>query len=62
MWEIDTAHPLEATVLTDVEQRVAEFDRVYSRFREDSLVARIAAQPGSYQFPPDAGPLFALYR
>ena len=49
-------------MLGAVEQRVAEFDRVYSRFRDDSLVARIAQEPGSYQFPPDAGPLFALYR
>jgi FAD:protein FMN transferase len=49
-------------VLAAVEQRIAEFDRVYSRFRDDSLVARIATEPGSYHFPPDAGELFALYR
>ena len=49
-------------MLESVEQRVAEFDRAYSRFRDDSLVARIAREAGSYEFPPDAGPLFALYR
>jgi len=49
-------------VLAAVEQRIAEFDRVYSRFRDDSLVARIARAAGSYTFPPDSAPLFALYR
>ena len=42
--------------------RVEAFDRTYSRFREDSLVARIASAPGRYGFPDDAGPLFDLYR
>ena len=41
---------------------MAEFDRVYSRFRDDSLVARIAREAGTFAFPPDAGPLFDLYR
>ncbi len=48
--------------LASVEQRAADFDRVYSRFRDDSLVARIARDAGSYAFPADAGPLFSLYR
>jgi FAD:protein FMN transferase len=41
---------------------VTEYDRVYSRFRDDSLVGRIAHEAGSYRFPPDAADLFALYR
>jgi thiamine biosynthesis lipoprotein len=45
-----------------VNARVEAFDRTYSRFREDSLVTRISATPGSYEFPADAGPLFELYR
>jgi len=45
-----------------VNARVEAFDRTYSRFREDSLVARIAGTPGSYEFPDDAPPLFDLYR
>jgi thiamine biosynthesis lipoprotein len=61
-WEIDTASPLPSSVLEAVETRIAEFDRIYSRFRDDSLVARIATAAGTYAFPPDAGPLFALYR
>jgi FAD:protein FMN transferase len=61
-WEIDSPTPLDPGVLSAIEQRIAEYDRVYSRFRDDSLVARIAQQPGSYEFPPDAAPLFDLYR
>lgn len=61
-WEIESREPLPASVLELVEQRVAEFDRTYSRFRDDSLVSRIAAETGTFQFPPDAGPLFDLYR
>jgi thiamine biosynthesis lipoprotein len=49
-------------LLESVEQRIAEFDRAYSRFRDDSLVARVAREAGTYEFPPDAGPLFELYR
>jgi thiamine biosynthesis lipoprotein len=42
--------------------RVEAFDRTYSRFREDSLVTRIAASPGVHGFPDDADALFELYR
>jgi thiamine biosynthesis lipoprotein len=45
-----------------VNARVEAFDRTYSRFRDDSLVSRIASTPGSYAFPDDAGALFELYR
>ena len=42
--------------------RVEQFDKTWSRFRDDSLVARIATIPGSYAFPDEAGTLFELYR
>ncbi len=42
--------------------RVESFDRTWSRFRDDSLVARIAAEPGVWRFPAEAPALFALYR
>jgi thiamine biosynthesis lipoprotein len=42
--------------------RIEVFDRTWSRFRTDSLVARIAAAPGVWEFPDDAPPLFDLYR
>jgi thiamine biosynthesis lipoprotein len=44
-----------------VRQRIAQFDRHYSRFRDDSLVAQMAYAPGTYTLPADARPLFDLY-
>lgn len=42
--------------------RIDSFDRTWSRFRDDSVVADIARRPGTWKLPPDAGPLFELYR
>ena len=42
--------------------RIEAFDRTWSRFRDDSLVSRIAREPGVWEFPDDAPPLFDLYR
>ena len=42
--------------------RVESFDHTWSRFRDDSLVARIAAAPGVWRFPAEAPALFELYR
>lgn len=41
--------------------RIEQFDRDWSRFRDDSLVARIAREPGTWTLPADAGPLLDLY-
>lgn len=49
-------------IRASVEERIQHFDATYSRFRTDSLVAKVAQQPGIYQFPEDAPALFALYR
>jgi len=61
-WRITTPSELSASVVESISARIEEFDAVYSRFRADSLVTRIASEPGSWQFPSDAGPLFSLYR
>ena len=61
-WTITTPDPLPAGVAAAVGARIEQFDAVYSRFRPDSLVTAIAGGSGTWQFPPDAGPLFALYR
>ena len=61
-WRIDTPEPLDADITGAIADRIERFDRTYSRFREDSLVSRINREPGSWEFPPDAPPLFALYR
>jgi len=61
-WQIDTAEPIAPAVETAIRARIEIFDRTYSRFRDDSLVNRIASTAGRHAFPADAGELFALYR
>lgn len=61
-WEIESDRPIESSTQSAIHHRIEEFDRAYSRFREDSLVSRIATTPGTAEFPPDAAELFELYR
>lgn len=61
-WKITTRKPVSPELAKAIEARIDEFDAVYSRFRADSLVTAIAAEAGTWQFPPDAAPLFSLYR
>ena len=60
-WRIDTEHPLPDDVRAAVADRVERFDRDWSRYRGDSLVARIARTPGRHALPLEAGPLLSLY-
>ncbi|MEP6841933.1 MAG: FAD:protein FMN transferase [Pseudolysinimonas sp.] len=61
-WRIDTAEPISAEARAVVTTRIDRFDRDWSRFRDDSLVTRIAREPGRYRMPDDAPELLALYR
>lgn len=61
-WRIDTREPLADDVRAAVAARVERFDREWSRFRDDSLVARMATTPGRHRLPDDAGPLLDWYR
>jgi len=61
-WSIETAEPVDDAVGAAIDRRIESFDRDWSRFREDSLVARIAREAGVYRLPPEAGPLLDLYR
>lgn len=60
-WQIDTLEPLPENLKRAIHERINMFDQTYSRFRDDSLVHRIATTPGTYQFPDDASELFAFY-
>jgi len=62
-WEIDTPAPLGEQVREDILDSVKRFDSIYSRFRDDSIVARIAnaKNGGIFDFPADAIPMFDLY-
>ncbi|NTJ11536.1 FAD:protein FMN transferase [Rhizobium lusitanum] len=62
-WEIDTLKPLAVALQRCILDRIERFDACYSRFRTDSLVARIAAANtgGTFEFPDDSIRLFDLY-
>lgn len=60
-WQLETERVLPQPVRTAVTARIEEFDRSYSRFREDSLVARMRRSPGDFAFPADAAALFGIY-
>jgi thiamine biosynthesis lipoprotein len=53
--------PLAEADLLAVLERIEQFDRDWSRFRDDSLVSRIAREPGSWRLPADAAPMLELY-
>jgi thiamine biosynthesis lipoprotein len=61
-WQIETPDALSESLVDAIHTRIDQYDATYSRFRDGSLVSRIAAGQGTWQFPSDAAPLFALYR
>jgi len=61
-WSIETVVPLSRAIRADISARIESFDKTYSRFRDDSLVAQIAKQTGEYVFPNDSIKLLELYR
>ncbi len=65
-WQIDIDDPLTSTqrerLLNRVRERIAVFDKDYSRFREDSLVTAMSRHAGTYRLPEDAEPMFTLYQ
>ena len=44
-----------------VREIAEQFENIFSRFKPDSLVQKIAKQAGEYQFPDYSEPLFAAY-
>lgn len=61
-WAIHTPEPLDHSLEVAIYQEIDAFDQAYSRFRADSLVRKIAEQPGTYELPHGGGDLLALYR
>jgi FAD:protein FMN transferase len=60
-WQIDTYKELPERVVDELNARIEVFDKTYSRFRTDSLVAQVASTAGTFAFPDDAEKLFELY-
>jgi thiamine biosynthesis lipoprotein len=61
-WQIDTAAPVSDGIVAAIHQRIDDYDRAWSRFRDDSLVSRMAREPGRWRLPTEATPLLELYR
>ena len=65
-WQIDILEPIEKersdALLLRIKERIAEFDKNYSRFRSDSLVTEMSRRAGKYELPSDARSMMALYR
>ena len=61
-WSIETTQALTAPLKEAIDARIGLFDATYSRFRDDSIIGRIAKEAGTYSFPDDAMQLFHFYR
>jgi len=60
-WCIDTPAPLADATLDRIRAVIDAYDAVWSRFRDDSVVARIARDGGTHALPAHAGELLDLY-
>jgi len=65
-WTIDIYESLvdekEEEIRKKIIERIAEFDKDYSRFRKDSWIHMLSEKAGTYDLPADAEPMFNTYR
>jgi thiamine biosynthesis lipoprotein len=71
-WVIDVYRSAESTshfsdsekwlVLERIKKTIEDFEKTFSRFREDSIVAYITQGAGEYIFPEYAKEIFAVYK
>lgn len=57
----DITEDARQTLEAAIQSRLTTFDRAYSRFRDDSLVAAISKKADTYLLPDDAQPMLDLY-
>ena len=60
-WQIETTRPLGSDLRLAVEATIAAFDREWSRFRSDSLVAMLAQGAGELPAPGDAADMLDAF-
>lgn len=60
-FEIATSEPLAQKIQQKILKTVDDFDREFSRFRNDSLVTKAATQAGEYTFAEESQRLFEFY-
>ena len=65
-WQIDIQDDLsqeaEVVLLEKINDRIAEFDLTYSRFRPDSLVTKMSKKSGEFELSEDADLMITLYK
>lgn len=52
----------KSALFAAIKDRIELFEKSYSRFRSDALLAAIAEKSGTYTFPDDAEKLFTVYK
>ena len=64
-WQIDIYENIsaskEAEIFLAIKKRIDDFDKAYSRFRNDSVVTKISKETGLFVLPEDAKKLFDIY-
>ena len=61
-WVVETNTEISVSVKETIQAKLEALDKVYSRFRSDSLVAKVSEAPGEYKFPDNAITLFDFYK
>lgn len=65
VWQVDLYSELTEEkknfVLSKIKDRIELFDKVYSRFRGDSLVSKMSKESGAFLLPPDAEEMISIY-
>ncbi len=64
-WKIRIDQELDektsSALLCSIKDCIEQFDRVYSRFRPDSIVTEMSVHAGQYQLPKNAGAMMDVY-
>lgn len=60
-WQVDSASAIVAQDRAAVAACIDDYDRTWSRFREDSVISRVARDGGTWTLGPEAAPLLDLY-
>ena len=65
-WQIDIddlpPHQEGGLLLERIKERLERYEALYSRFRQESLLSRLAREGGTIELPPDAPKLLAMYK
>ena len=61
-WLIETDQVIQDSVRRTITERIKAYDAAYSRFRDDSVVGRIAKAAGEYDFPAGTAKLVTFYK